>query len=58
MSVQPSAPQAQQQLNGPGAAAPLDGPAQQQPAQEGKKPGFFGKLFGRKPKENAPQQPQ
>ncbi len=58
MGVQPSSVQAiqQQQLNGPGAGAPLDGPAQQQPAQEGKKPGFFGKLFGRKPKADA--QPQ
>ena len=57
LGVQPSSPQAQQQLSGPGTAAPLEGPTQPQPAQE-KKPGFFGRLFGRKPKQDQQQQPQ
>ncbi len=49
---------AQQQLTTPGASAPLEAPEprQQQPAEE-KKPGFFGKLFGHKTKQDS-QQPQ
>ena len=57
MQTQQVQPLAQQQLTTPGTAAPLEAPGpQQQPAEE-KKPGFFGKLFGRKPKGDS-QQPQ
>lgn len=54
----PVAPQ-QQQQTGTTPSAPLNTaqpPVAQQPATEEKKPGFFGKIFGHKPKtETAPQ---